>query len=103
MSSRRGREQLVRMRIAKEEEEEKKKCRSERTSPLITLSLHNRQGESTRIIKLMVWLFACCCGSVFFFFLKCIYCFLFLSPSSFIAFSSPANGLIGVTIKQQPN
>lgn len=81
----------MRVRIAEEEEKEKKKCRSERTSPLITLSLHNRQGESTRIIKLMVLVVCVLLWFCFlFFFLKCIYCFLFLSPSSFIAFSSPA-------------
>lgn len=28
-------------------------------SPLIMLSLYNRQRESTGIIKLMVWLFVC--------------------------------------------
>lgn len=87
MSSRRGREGAV---GASENRQGggKKKCRSaERPSPLIMLSLHNSQGESTRIIKLMVWLFACCCCFFsLFFYSKCIYCFLFLSLSFYCIF-----------------
>lgn len=67
----------------------KKKCRSERTSPLITLSLHNRQGESTRIIKLMVWLFVCCCGSVFFFLSNVFIVFFSSLPLLLLHFPPP--------------
>lgn len=69
----------MRVKIAKEEGKKKKCGSAERTSPLIMLSLHNSQGESTRIIKLMVWLFACCCCFV-------LFIYLFFFPNVFIVF-----------------